>query len=179
MEKIRLKIENGTVYVDSAPYKEYLKEKRDSFPEAARNYLDGLHEGRPDSFGVHDADLGRLVLEEVLQEVMEDADLVRTDASLTLSQPDMDIRLRYTNVLAYAMDMDSLGKPSQASSNCAVLLEELTLTDKGYIRHELFWNNGSMVIICEGFDYRVEPLEKPDRSRCFSDIRMYGLMPWE
>ena len=183
MKKIKLKIEKGTVYVDAAPYEEYLKEKRDSFPEAVRNYLDGLHDGQPDSFGVHDADLDRLKLEEVLEEVMEDADLVRTDASLVLVQPDMDIHLHYKNVLSYAMNMDNLEKPSRASSNCAVLFDELVMVEGGpggeLVRHELFWNNGSMVIVCEEFDYRVEPVERPDRSRCLSDIRMYSTMPWE
>ena len=167
MNKILVERVPGGLRADFRPYRAYLKEARDIMPEAARDYLSGMAEGKPGSFDIHDGELIFCTLEEN----QDENDIVSTRAELHLALSTADLRLRYKRVLAYSLNMDRPDNPSLASSTIALLFDEMTLTDKGHLRHELLWNNGSTVIVSEGFDYRVAFRPENGRSKGYLDIR--------
>ena len=177
MKKIVIEKHRYGLSIDPEPYTSWLEQARASLPQAVRDYIDGMLDGQAGDFSVHDADFVSFSLQESQGD--GEYDLTTSTAELVYDDGPVRVRVCYGGVRHYALRMDNDEKPSSCSSTCTALLEEVTVSEDGLVRHEILWNNGSTVVVCEDFTYVADLRGQGERSRNYADIRMCSLFPKE
>jgi hypothetical protein len=138
------------------PYLRYLRENAERFPRNARDFAlaewhyDIRHHQCP-----HDSRLESFAIKERATGERHENSTVNIESLFLGAFHDGFFSLTYQDVRTYSLQLEPHELVRRAHGDW--LVDELTLTDEGLVRHEIEFERASMTVICADLEHRWLP----------------------
>ncbi|MEA5669926.1 hypothetical protein VA602_01070 [Pseudomonas sp. MH2] len=154
MKIIKLTENHDGYTLDSSEYPAYVESVKHLLPENIYNFMSSAwHYNPSDSRCLHEARLKSIRFEE------HDIDeCYANTAQIILNGAYGDtLKLTYTKVSSYSVEKRPTGWPANQSTHGDLITDEMTIMDNtSKLRHELVFEDATVKIIFESFDFKID-----------------------